>query len=322
MGKLFNLKEWLTVNDAARHLSIAFGEDVTEADVLRLALDGRLRLSVNFVNGARAQCGKIVPIDEARYREIPTLDGDGTLKLYEGPQLFFEGRVISVVELEQEVCSLLGIYDLPMIGNERLDIEHEYQNLTGGPAVTLQSLDGALVEGRDGQICQLQESFDDNEYQPGSSAQLERLKQHIAENGIEGAKAESLLDRHKEQRKVFLEKQRSSPAKNNYYPAHGLPEDAVIVVRAEALRELEESLDGTRKVKHKPLAPRAETTYLNINGPTFAKLQAALEAFDPKNLPRSKKAFMGVLESKGCDTREQDVFANIAAEHHGHSWRA
>ena len=32
MGKLFNLKEWLTVADAARHLSIVFGEDVTEAD--------------------------------------------------------------------------------------------------------------------------------------------------------------------------------------------------------------------------------------------------------------------------------------------------
>lgn len=38
MGKRFNLlKEWLTVADAARHLSIVFGEDVTEADVLRLA---------------------------------------------------------------------------------------------------------------------------------------------------------------------------------------------------------------------------------------------------------------------------------------------
>ncbi|MBP7483504.1 MAG: hypothetical protein KA788_13290, partial [Lacunisphaera sp.] len=82
MGKLFNLKEWLTVADAARHLSIAFGEEVAEADVLRLALDGQLRLSVNFVNGATARCGKIVPIDEAKYKDIPALKGEGTLRLY------------------------------------------------------------------------------------------------------------------------------------------------------------------------------------------------------------------------------------------------
>ena len=43
MGKLFNLKAWLTIADAARHLTIVFGEEVTEADVLRLALDRRLR---------------------------------------------------------------------------------------------------------------------------------------------------------------------------------------------------------------------------------------------------------------------------------------
>ena len=44
MQKLLNLKEWLTIADAARHLSILFGEDVSEPDVLRLALDGHLTL--------------------------------------------------------------------------------------------------------------------------------------------------------------------------------------------------------------------------------------------------------------------------------------
>ena len=36
-SKLFNLKEWLTLDDAAKHLSIVFGEEVTRADILRLA---------------------------------------------------------------------------------------------------------------------------------------------------------------------------------------------------------------------------------------------------------------------------------------------
>ncbi len=49
MSKPLKLKEWLTVKDTAKRLSISVGEDVTEADILRLALDGHLTLSVYFV---------------------------------------------------------------------------------------------------------------------------------------------------------------------------------------------------------------------------------------------------------------------------------
>jgi len=59
-----------------------------------------------------------------------------------------------------------------------------------------------------------------------------------------------------------------------------------------------------------------------ITGLGFSRLQEAIRAFDPKNPPRSKKAFMGTLEKLRCDTREQEVFANIAAEHFGHNWRS
>lgn len=272
MGKLFNLKEWLTLADAARHLAIVFGEDVTEADVLRLALDGRIRLSVYFVNHAKARCGKVVTWDETDWWLFPDSDDfPGGRVMKRGGQattdecrpcpqkleaLFNEipeterGKYYPMMRelnidgerfltLSDNVTTLRGVWDLPMIGNEQLDIEHQYQGLTGGPSVTLQGLDGAFVEGRDGQICQLQENYDDNEYQAGSSAALEKLKQHIAEHCIEGAEAESLLNRHKEQRKEFLEKRRARPAKENYFPAGGLPEDAVIVVRTEALREFE-----------------------------------------------------------------------------------
>ena len=65
MNKLFKLKEWLTVPDAARHLAGVFGEEVTEADVLRLCLDGHLTLSVHFVNGTSACLGKLVTENDA-----------------------------------------------------------------------------------------------------------------------------------------------------------------------------------------------------------------------------------------------------------------
>ncbi len=68
-SKLFQLKEWLTVPEAARHLSIIFDEDVSEADVLRLSLDGHLKLSVNFVNYAQARRGKVVPYEDVEWVE-------------------------------------------------------------------------------------------------------------------------------------------------------------------------------------------------------------------------------------------------------------
>lgn len=238
MSKLFKLKEWLTVPDAARHLSIAFGEDVSEADVLRLALDGRLKLSVNFVNHALARCGKIVPIDDAEYKEVPSLDGKGTVRLYGGVVLYTDGEKTHVVKLE-EMVQLAGIYDLPMIGGERLDIEHKYQMLTNGVEVSLVNMDGAFVEGKNGVVCQLLSSNDDNEFYAGSLAQLEKLNKHIVNNNIGAAEADKLVNRHKEDRKEFLEQKKSRPASESYEPAGSLPDDSVLVVRTNALREME-----------------------------------------------------------------------------------
>ena len=56
-SKLFKLKKWLKIPEAAKHLSVMFDEEVTEADVLMLGLDRHLKLSVNFVNHTRAKRG-------------------------------------------------------------------------------------------------------------------------------------------------------------------------------------------------------------------------------------------------------------------------
>lgn len=297
MSKLFNLKEWLTVADAARHLSIVFGEDVTEADVFRLALDRRLRLSVYFVNHARARCGNVVHLEQVDWRLVPSIKGAGMraemaagYSVEQDNVLLASAKLITLfkdipaaewpnwiplpsslnidgerfLDLSESITTLRGVWDLPMIGNDRLDIEQEYHNLTGGPAVTLQGLEGPFVEGRDGKICQLQESYDENEFQPGSSARLEWLKRHIAENNIEGAKAESLLNQHREEREKFLEWRKTRPANENYYPAGGLPDDAVIVVRTEALREFEQSVNGAPSGSEKPIATSERNSLLTI----------------------------------------------------------
>jgi len=147
LKKLLKLKDWLTVPDAARHLSILFGEDVTEADVLRFALDGRLKLSVDFVNHATARCGKIIPLAEAEIKKIPALHGDGVIGVVKNGFYLEDDKVFSFSG--DTVVSIDGIWDLPMLGAERLDVEHKYQFLTGGPSVELTNLTGPLVNRAD-----------------------------------------------------------------------------------------------------------------------------------------------------------------------------
>ena len=120
MSKLINLKKWVTIRDAARHLSILFGEDVNEADILRLGLDGKLVLSVNFVNHAKAQKQKIVPIFEAD--RVMSLDGKREIVLGD----LWSDNEVMVAESEA-IVTISGIYDLPMIGGEALDVEHAFQ---------------------------------------------------------------------------------------------------------------------------------------------------------------------------------------------------
>lgn len=248
MNKLFKLKEWLTVADAARYLAIAFGEGVTEADVLRLGLDGRLWLSVYFVNHASARRGKTVPLSKAeRVPGIP-LDKNGKPRepydVILGLKLALKqpnGQVEEkVVQFDKKIVSLEGVWDLTMFGGERLDIEHKYQMLTNGVEVTLVNIDGVYVQNLDGEICELQTSFDDNEYQPGSRAQLEELKAKIASEQLEKSEVERLLNQHKEDRKKFLKGEYTS---EKYYPASGLPDDSVLVVRTDALRKFEQSIN-------------------------------------------------------------------------------
>jgi hypothetical protein len=133
MKKLFRLREWLTVKEAAQHLAAIFQEDVTEAELLRLALDGQLTLSVNFVNHARARVGPAVPIQEAKVTQIrmSAAEIQGLLgKDFEGPlpKEAYHGVVHGVrlpgglvAEISEDVVTIDGIWDLPMVGAEWLD---------------------------------------------------------------------------------------------------------------------------------------------------------------------------------------------------------
>lgn len=237
MSKLFKLKAWLSVQDAAAHLALVFGEPVTEADVLRFALDGKLTISANFVNGGHAKFGKLIPIEEAEFEEMPSLNGGEPIRCYGGPTFFNAGEGVTVLSLEQRVLSLRGVFDLPMFGGERHDVEHRFQGLTGGPPVEMLSLDGAFIRVPNGAIGQLLEDMESNQYQAGSMASLVELENRIAAGKLTAEQAEMMLSKHKKSRIEFLAARKSKPHHEHYYPAGGLPDDCTLVVRTQALTD-------------------------------------------------------------------------------------
>jgi hypothetical protein len=218
--KLLKLKQWLTVPDAARHLSIVFGEDVSEADVLRLGLDGHLTLSVNFINYAMARYGPVVPLQDAKRHTIISPINNEPIEMVEGVVIGDQ-----VVQLAEKIVRLDSVWDLKMRGAEQIDVENQYQALTGGPSVDLHSLAGAIVFRQDGIHCQLQSHFSDNEF-----ANLKQPRNHP----------------------------------DNYYPADGLPADSRLVVRTSALHDLEARHSESDQKAERPLGQRERDTLLVI----------------------------------------------------------
>lgn len=291
MSKLLKLKEWLTLPDAAKCLGSSLGEDVAVEDLLRLALDGHLVLSVNLVNHASARVGKYVEFADTNWIFCPPLFDRKPINQIEEEDLSRypkslqdailatpknlwatcdammmsldagEGRFIN---LSNEVETVSGIWDLPMIGGEMLDVEHFYQSKSGGPAVTLQSLEGTFLSRASGEVCQLQESYEHNPYMPGTSASLQRIKDEISDGGISELAGRRLLEEHSKDREKYLRGKKDRPHAHNFHPAGGLPKDAVYVIRTQSLRELERTIAGVDQAEEKPLDQRERATYERI----------------------------------------------------------
>ncbi len=226
MSKLFKLKKWLSVADAADQLALVFGEKVTESDVLRFALDGALDLSIHLVNGAFGSPCVQVNIEAIEWDELPSLDGKRTIRIPKGGRVWQDDKgIFQVQEIVLELDD--DVYDLPMTGGEKVDVEYLYQLLVGGPERTAVSLDGVLVSSSDGRLFEIQERY-------------------------EGLKPDSWTT-------PFLHPEK-------FHPAGALPEDSVFVVRTVALTKFIQSLNVDGNADEKPLLTRERNTLLVMIG--------------------------------------------------------
>lgn len=256
LGKLSKLKEWLTVAEAAQQLTIEFGETVTEADVLHLVLTRQLRLSIYLVSAVKAQ-GEWQAITTPEFRPLIHWDPPCDVRQRTGQLIIISGDEESPLDgefapicdesrgtgpdgiiVDHEVVTLDGVFDLPMIGDERFAIKSAHQKLLGGAAITHQFVDGVFVQAPDyGRLYYLQEPFDENKYKARADAKLVKLTQHIVDKNIGEEEAGELLEQHHRMEAMHLEHRKSVPSLGRYFPADGLPEGSFFVVRTEALAE-------------------------------------------------------------------------------------
>lgn len=135
--KLSNLKSWLTLDETSEQLCSLFGEQVEPKDVLKLGLDGHLKLSIYFATRQSASRCHFFDKDEYfsmgprdAYRKTFRLNILGSEKILAVPSseisLFYKHD--GLVEAERP---LLGICDLPMIGDEKLLVEKLHFKLLG-----------------------------------------------------------------------------------------------------------------------------------------------------------------------------------------------
>lgn len=267
MSKLFKLKEWLTIEETAKYLSTSFGEEVPVHDIYRMALDGHLVLSMNFPNKAHGNLGAIVGIENVKRFKPPV----ELLELSQNRNLehLSNGIIISdhigdgqFINWDEKVDTVEGIWDLPLLAGERLDVEHIYQFLTGGPEITLTVLAGTFI--RQGDVfCRLVESLDENEFMSGSLAERREIEVFIQENNIPPEKVKEIWERYEQDRKEFSEKKGSSSYESNFYPAGRLPKDGVYVVRTAAIVNFLNRINETPK-QEKPLSTKERNSMLTL----------------------------------------------------------
>jgi hypothetical protein len=267
MSKLFKLKEWLTIEEAAKHLSTVLGEEVGIADIFRLALDRHLVLSASFPNYAEGNLGAVVGIEKAeRFKPSAGLLAE---IFKDNPENAPEEIIVSdhvgngqFVSWSKEVTSIEGVWDLPMLASERIDVEYVYHQLIGGPEIGRFQLEGMYFK-RGDTYCRLVESWDKNPNQKGSLAARKQLERKILNKEIPEHEIGGIREKYEVHREEYLTKRVSRPIHEDYYPAGELPKDSFYVVRTAAIVEFLNRINEAPSAE-KPLSSKERNSLLTL----------------------------------------------------------
>ncbi|MDO9271366.1 MAG: hypothetical protein Q7T96_19865 [Methylobacter sp.] len=201
-SKLNNFKTWRTLPDAAKWLTNECGKDVTEAEILRRALGGEIKLSFFLINGTwAAPCN---------------IDEEGILSMQ-----------------DKEWLSISGLLDVPMLQGNYFEVKQMFWSLKGNSLAKRPGCYKAFLEGDDGTIYRLKDSFNISEYQAGFREKLKEQRRQNAINNTSKENSELLLS--------MIEEERISGLKiQSQYQGSTLPKDGEFVIRSKVLDELKQ----------------------------------------------------------------------------------
>lgn len=220
MMKLFKLKEWLTIPEAAKHLSNLFGEAVGDSDILRLALDGQLSLSIYFAN---KQEGKRATIRTVNASDIfPDVSDTENVML----DLTDDEELLQIQA--DEIIALEGLFDIPMIFGSRQEVERRYHESIGSKVA---GSFGEIIVKRNEAIFEMQSRHRDPLF-----LQLDDGEDINVQNVL---------------RKSAIQ---------HYSASCRFPDDSLLVVKTSVLREFEASVIGGAENKKKPQLAVSDNT--------------------------------------------------------------
>ncbi|TAG27494.1 MAG: hypothetical protein EAZ37_04855 [Burkholderiales bacterium] len=223
MSKLYKLKKWVSLSEAASLLADGIKERVEVSDVLQLALDGQVAISVLLINEAYARQCNPVALADVKFNEVIGLKGEKFHMPAEG-RLFFQGEQAYLIEKKVQQLEE-GLYDLPLCGGERIDVEHRFHQLQSGIERTAISLEHVFVRNQHGLLLEIQSHYPSEKLTP------------FDESYFSG---------------------------ENYHPAGALPEDSEFVLRSEAIDKFLACFEQADSRVEKPLLTRERNTLLLI----------------------------------------------------------
>lgn len=267
MSKLIKLKKFFTVDEAAKYLSCLLEENVSEVDIYGFALDRHLTLSVKFNSLI-----EMAPGYEFAESDLPySADDNNSFVNRFGHRVFFEDGVM-IGE---------GIWDLPMLGGEFVDIDTLHKTATGEESWE-RSRTNAVILKKNSIFCKLKCL----ELNSGKGS-------HVIPEG-------EALD---------MTEKRIDCLTLNYY-SH------TIVIRKEELNRFISSLDDEQSVKPeiteeaKPFTARERNTLLTLVGALCkeAKIDPTL-----RGVSASVKAMTELVGAPISDDTIRKIFKEIPA---------
>jgi hypothetical protein len=137
MSKLANLKSWLTLSDTTQFLSEKLKENVSQAELFRLAMDGHITLSIRILEPTMSNIGQAVKADKAETMMSDQVEWPSYLTIRDLPEkpyvIFTSPKLEHGLFFKKERFDFVsGIFDLRWGDGVSLALRNKYQQLTGG----------------------------------------------------------------------------------------------------------------------------------------------------------------------------------------------